>query len=207
MNTANRIIKRISLAILIQALAGSLVLADERTCQVDQVIGTATLRNSAGERPVETDMPLDNADVLVTGEETRVGIRCSDQIILTVGPNTEMELSTLVGETGDRRDVLINLDRGIARFLAPIRTWRVFSVTAPGGVASVRSTEWVVLVEEGATAVVTLDGAVAIKARAAGGAVLPAGFGIDIDAEGRIKKVAKWGGARVAKVKATLGLE
>ena len=142
MNFPCRTIERVSLAIVIQALMGSLALADERTCHVAQVTGTAIIRNAAGEHPVAADMPLDNADVLVTGDETRVGIRCSDEIILTVGPNTEMELATLVGETGDRRDVLINLDRGIARFLAPIRTWRVFSVTAPGGVASVRSTEF-----------------------------------------------------------------
>jgi ferric-dicitrate binding protein FerR (iron transport regulator) len=187
--------------------AASPALADERSCRINEVTGGATIRNDTGEHAVAPDMELGAADTLVTGAGARIGIKCSDDIILTIGPDTELELGTLVGEIGERRDVLLNLDRGIARFLAPIRTWRIFSVSTPGGVASVRSTEWVVLVEEGATAILTLAGSVAVKARVVGGAVLPAGSGIDIDADGKVRKVGKWGAARVAKVKAVLGLE
>ena len=54
----------------------------------------------------------------------------------------------------------MSLHRGIARFLAPVRTWGTFNVFGPVAVASVRSTEWIMETPKHGTNVFVLDGVV-----------------------------------------------
>lgn len=182
-------------------------MAEERACNIAEAKGGATIYRADGSLPGTAGTELESEDRLVTDADARILIACDDGTEVTIGPETEINLGTLIGPTDRSRDVTMDIDRGIARFLAPLRSWRNFEVSAPTAVASVRSTEWVMLSQEGTSSVFVIDGLVAVDASGVGGAVLPPGRGIDVGPDGRIVKVGIWGAKRVAQVKETLGLE
>jgi hypothetical protein len=195
------------------ALAGSFLAltqpaaAQERTCQVTQVTGQATLFHANAPSDVAVGTALSARDRLVTGPSGRVEAVCSDQALVTVGPDTDISLGSLVGEQGEDTSIGMSLHRGIARFLAPVRTWGTFNVFGPVAVASVRSTEWVMETPKG-TSVFVIAGLVDVRSTRGDTARLSSGEGIDVGPDGAMTGAPKqWGAKRVADTLARLGLQ
>src|ERR671918_591282 len=80
------------------ALAGSFLAlgqpaaAQERTCQVTQVAGQATLFHANAPSDVVVGAALSARDRMVTGPTGRVEAVCSDQALVTIGPDTDISL-------------------------------------------------------------------------------------------------------------------
>ncbi|WP_157018824.1 FecR domain-containing protein [Mesorhizobium xinjiangense] len=79
-------------------------------------------------------------------------------------------------------------------------------VVTPQAIAAVRGTQWAVDVEQDATSVFVVRGAVAVSRRAGGaGVVLGPGEGVDVDESGAALEVRRWPAARVNALMARFG--
>lgn len=200
-------------AYLLPALAGAVIglaepaAAAERTCQVAEVAPKATLSHGGKLTDVTVGAALSAKDVLKTGPSGRVEVACSDGTHVTVGPDTEIGLGSLIGEQGDNASIGMSLHRGIARFLAPVRTWGTFNVFGPVAVASVRSTEWIMETPKRGTNVFVMQGVVEVQSKRGGTVQLSPTYGVDVAADGTMAAPKKWGAKRVADVMQRLGLQ
>ncbi len=194
-------------------LAGALVLvaqpalAEQRSCEVAEVAGEAALTHDGSPAVVTVGADLAPSDQLRTGPAGRIDVICSDGTHVTLGADTEISLGSLVGEQDDNASIGMSLHRGIARFLAPIRTWGTFNVFGPVAVASVRSTEWIMETPKRGTNVFVLDGVVEVQGKRGNTVRLAPTYGVDVAADGTMAEPKKWGAKRVADVLARLGLQ
>ena len=194
-------------------VAGALVLAtqpaaaEQRTCEVAEVAGEATLTHDGNSSAAQAGADLAPSDVLRTGSSGRIDVACSDGSRVTLGPDTEINLGSLVGEQDENGSIGMSLHRGIARFLAPVRTWGTFNVFGPVAVASVRSTEWIMETPKNGTNVFVLDGVVEVQSKRGDTVRLSPTYGVDVAADGTMGEPKKWGAKRVADVLARLGLQ
>jgi hypothetical protein len=194
-------------------LAGALVLvaqpaaAEQRTCEVAEVAGDATLNHDGSRAAAQVGADLAASDLLRTGSSGRIDVACSDGTRVTLGPDTEINLGSLVGEQDQSGSIGMSLHRGIARFLAPVRTWGTFNVFGPVAVASVRSTEWIMETPKRGTNVFVLDGVVEVLGKRGDNVRLSPTYGVDVAADGTMGEPKKWGTKRVADVLARLGLQ
>ena len=194
-------------------MAGALILvaqpaaADERACQVAEAAGEATLTHEGNRAAASAGTALAASDLLRTGPSGRIEVACSDGTQVTVGPDTEINLGSLVGEQGADTSIGMSLHRGIARFLAPVRTWGTFNVFGPVAVASVRSTEWIVDTPKRGTNVFVIAGLVEVQSKRGNVVRLPATYGVDVAPDGAMAAPKKWGAPRVAEVLQRLGLQ
>lgn len=187
-------------------LAAGSAAAEERTCRVAEVFGTASVIHEGQRAKAEVGMALSAKDTVRTGDSGRIEIVCSDQVVVTLGAATEIGLGSLVGTQGPSETIAMSLHRGIARFLAPIRTWGMFNVFGPVAVASVRSTEWVMETPKKGTNVLVLDGSVTVRAKAGEGIILGPSHGVDVAADGTMGEPKTWGAERVEKTLKRLDL-
>ena len=139
---------------------------------------------------------------IVTGPSTRVEITCTDGSVLTIGPETEINLETLLAE-GAPRNVVIQLIEGLIGMVAP-QTKRGVELRSPLAVASVRSTQWLMQHGVTGTAVFVRAGRVTVT-WFDGTARLDPGEGIDIAPPATAEGVKRWGQARVDGVTTALG--
>lgn len=187
-------------------LATGTAAAEDRTCQISAVSGQASLSHEGKRAKTEIGTQVAAKDTLRTGGDGRVEILCSDGVVVTVGAETELGLGSLVGTQGPSETIAMSLHRGIARFLAPVRTWGTFNVFGPVAVASVRSTEWVMETPKKGTNVLVLDGSVTVRAKSGDGIILGPGHGVDVAADGTMGEPKTWGAERVEKTLKRLGL-
>ena len=187
-------------------LAAGAAAAEDRTCQIATASGQASLTHEGKRAKAEVGAAVSAKDTLRTGGDGRVEIQCSDGVIVTIGAETELGLGSLVGEQGPTESIAMSLHRGIARFLAPVRTWGTFQVYGPVAVASVRSTEWVMETPKKGTNVLVLDGSVTVRAKSSEGIILGPGHGVDVAADGTMGEPKTWGAERVEKTLKRLGL-
>src|SRR5690606_8077470 len=173
--------------------------AELRNCQIARVAGEASLSHDGKRTPAKAGTALGPKDQIRTGGDGRVEILCSDQTTVTIGAETEINLGSLVGEQGDDETIAMSLHRGIARFLAPVRTWGTFNVFGPVAVASVRSTEWVMETPKRGTNVLVLKGRVEVRSKRGDGYVIGTGYGIDVARDGTVGEPKQWGAERVAR--------
>lgn len=179
--------------------------AEDRTCQISEVAGTASVVSAGNKNAAEVGMALASTDEVRIGKNGRITITCSDETVVTLGPSTDISLGSLVGPKGG--NIGMSLHRGIARFLAPVRTWGAFNVFGPVAVASVRSTEWIMETPKKGTNVFVITGTVQVRAKAGGNVYLTDGQGVDVNSAGVMGEPKVWGAERVAATKKKLGLE
>jgi len=182
-------------------------LAQERSCEIAEVAGEASLTQAGARAVVQVGIDLGPRDLLQTGASARVEIACSDGTRVTVGPDTEIGLGSLVGEQADDASIGMSLHRGIARFLAPVRTWGSFDVFGPVAVASVRSTEWIMETPESGTNVFVREGVVEVQSKRGQAVRLFATYGVDVAPDGTMGPARQWGAQRVTNVLTRLGLQ
>lgn len=127
-----------------------------------------------------------------------LALDCGAGLKIVVEPTTRYR----VEESQGRVDRLV-VDRGAA--LVEFRRPGGFQILTPRAVASVRGTVFAVDVTGAATAVLTVEGAVAVTPRAGGeGVVLHANEGADVTGPGPLR-ATRWGAERIAALLARLG--
>lgn len=170
-------------------------------CRVETVHGTARSISGEGMRSLEAETQVGMQDWIETEEDALVALVCPDDLRITIGPATVVELVS-AGE--DDANWSAMLPRGIARFARPLFADARFEVRTPSAVASVRSTEWVMDVADGATSVFVSDGEAEVSGREQS-AVLAAGDGVDVASDGALSPVSQWDPARLEALNARLG--
>jgi len=175
-----------------------------RLCAITAIDGSSVQVLRAGQDPgAKVGYRIFDADRIVTGSETRITIACDDGMRVIIAGGTEIDLGTLTGASATE-GYAARMLRGLAAFILPLVGERRFEVRTPSAVASVRSTEWLVEVKDGATAVFVREGAVAVLA-AQGSGTLEPGEGIDVTASGEAGPVKTWGEGRKIELSKRLG--
>lgn len=178
-----------------------------RSCAIAVLQGTAQIERGGRLLSAAQGVVIGNRDMLRSGPDSRVEIRCNDGIRLNAGADTSLDTATLAGGGPASQNVVLRLLNGIVRVALPaVRSWRRFEVQTPTAVASVRATDWIVQAEkDGATAIFVVEGQV-LAADLAGskGAFLLEGDGIDFAADGAMAATVRWGPPRVQRTLAAV---
>lgn len=174
-------------------------------CQVMQATGRAVVERGDVRGRIVEGVLVQNGDTIITQRRARLTIRCTDGLVMVVGPETRIGLDRLL-RSADAPPTTTGIDifRGIVGFLRPGGRRDGFAVSTPSAVAAVRSTEWTVEVADRATAAFVREGAVSVRA-ADRAVVLTAGDGIDVSADGIGGPVKQWGQARIDGLSERLG--
>ncbi|MGQ9371125.1 FecR family protein [Azospirillum sp. ST 5-10] len=173
--------------------------------EVVTLIGQAERVRGGAAEPVVRGMAVEPGDVLNTGPAGRLRIRFVDGSTGVLGVESTLTVARFAQPGGaGTRDAALELGRGILRSIAEtVRPGQRFDVRTPTAVASVRSTEWIVVITPEGTGVLALDGRVAVRGTAAGAArpvVLEPGEGTDVAPGRPPTPPARWSPARVGGV-------
>ena len=188
---------------LVASALGRWSLAADRALvgTVAKLAGTAGVVAGATTAPLTVGTQLMVGDRVVTGADGRVEIDCADGSTIVVGAGTSVAITAFAtGADGSGKTGLIELAEGVLR-VSLARVWQRFEVTTPTAVASVRSTEWVMDVAAGNSAVFVVRGRVEVVDRQLkGGVILDPGDGTDVKAGAPPTVAHRWAKKRVDAV-------
>ena len=172
-------------------------------CIITRVDGVAVVSaRGAGRHSAEPGLGAGRNATLRTRHNARVTMTCGDGLKVVVGPDSRITVSGLLD--GATRPFGLRVMDGIAGFLFGRGGGDGVQVRTPSAVAAVRSTEWAMRVQDGASAVFARDGTVFVVA--GGGTVrLGAGDGVDVTQTGSVGPVVRWGQARIDLFDGLLG--
>ena len=170
---------------------------------VEALVGTAVVtRHETGEAwPLTVGAELFEGDRIRTETGARLRLTLRDGSVLTCGDATGLTLDrALYAPEQATRSYLVRVSFGIVRavveLLASPSTFEMQTNTA---VISVRGTEWIAEVQRAATAVVALDGEVAVQnvdPAVPGAVALGPGEGVTVEAGAPPPAPTVWGDAR-----------
>lgn len=174
-------------------------------CIASAIDGSATaFARGVDPIPVQPGLGLGRNAVVRTGETGRVTLTCEGGLTVMLGPQTELVVSGVL--QGGTRPLGLRLLDGVAGFLFNRDGNGGVQITTPSAVAAVRSTEWAMQVERGASAIFSRDGRVFVFAEAAAAPLeLNPGEGVDVTAAGLPGEVLVWGPERREAISALLG--
>lgn len=152
-------------------------------------------------RPLAEGDPVLEGDRIRTHAGARVRLVLADGAVVQLGENTSLDVDWVLHAPAlGMANVFLEMTSGIMRAivdrLAPNALYQVVTHTA---VTSVRGTDWIAEATEGATAVVALDGAVAVRNRAEavpGEVTLGPGEGTTVETGAPPDPPSVWGDAR-----------
>jgi len=181
------------------------VLAQESIGQVAALEGQATVQRAGVARaiPLSVQSPVYRNDTIQTLEASKIKLLLIDGTGLTLGARGTMTLSQLVyaPQRNTHRGVVSiasGIFRAVTRKVLPQTTFEVHTATA---VAAVRGTQWLGEVTPDATAIVVLDGEVAVAhadASVRGEVVLTPGLGTDVQGKSPPTAPRQWAEKRVS---------
>jgi hypothetical protein len=170
---------------------------------VEALVGTALVtRQATGEAlPLAVGAELFEADRVRTDVGARLQLRLRDGSVLTCGEATGLTLDqALYAPARDSQSFLLRMSFGIVRsvvdLLAPQSSYEMHTNTA---VISVRGTEWIAEAQPAATAIVALEGEVAVRnvdPVVSGEVTLGPGEGVTVEAGAPPPAPTVWGDAR-----------
>jgi hypothetical protein len=165
--------------------------------QVSRLSGTVTILRDGGEMTTAVGDEVRVEDSIRCGTGSRAEVTFSDGSVLTIGPESEVEIAFFAPEASEST-ALLDLVSGIARMTVNKATsWGRFEVRTATAVASVRGTDYLVEAVPGKSAVFVAEGRVAVSSRAGSGTViLRQGQGVDVPAERGPLNIKTWGEKR-----------
>ena len=192
------------------ALALALLWAPPALAQGARAIGTVAelvgqcLVSSHGEtvtRPLAVGAEVYEGDRIRTGAGARLRLELIDGSVVQLGEQTDLVLDWFLHAPDlGSQNVLLRVSAGIFRAIVELALPRsAFEVQTATAVASVRGTDWIAEATADATALVTLDGRVAVqnlRPGIVGEVVLGAGEGTTVEADAPPRPVSVWGEAR-----------
>lgn len=190
-----------SVAIACLAAAPAVALAED--CAVTGLEGDTARMQRDGAWSAISPGPLPGqADLVETGPATRLEISCGDGTVVTIGPDSRVDLADLLRGAGP--SAFMQLLDGIMGIVNPPPRDGMLAVQTPVAIASVRSTEWLVEHEGTGTAVFVRAGQVAV-ANDEAEFVLGPGEGVTLGRSEVVKPVGEWGPGRLRQVNEALG--
>ena len=172
--------------------------------RVAAVVGTVLVTGadggSGGEaRRLTEGAPVFQGDRIETAAGSRVRLEFVDESVVSLGENCAFTIDWfLYAPAIDLRSVLFLVPRGILRLAASLVPDSTFELRTNTAVASVRGTDWMAEASGESTAVVVLDGRVAVG-NALGTVVLTEGEGTDVAAGEPPTPPVRWGEARIER--------
>ncbi len=165
---------------------------------VAAIEGTVLILRAGEAIPAGEGSVVEVDDRLETGQESRALLVLDDGSRIVIGADTQVALLFLVDAGALSGDRVIELLRGILRIGVhqPDGASNVQTRT-PTAVVAARSTEWIIEYADDSTAVLALEGTVAVTALTAEGTViLEPGEGTDVARGQAPTEPAVWGAAR-----------
>jgi ferric-dicitrate binding protein FerR (iron transport regulator) len=155
----------------------------------------------AAVQPLAIGTELYEGDRLRTAEDARLKLEFIDGSVVQLGAGTELVLDWFLVATEEQtQNVVLRASAGILRVIARLILPRAaYLVQTPTATASVRGTDWIVEAAPGGTAIVALEGAVAVRNvddGVPGEVVLGPGEGVTVEAGAPPPPPAVWGDAR-----------
>lgn len=152
-------------------------------------------------RPLTLGAELYEGDSVRTAAGARLKLEFIDGSVVQLGEGTELALEWfLYAPEEQTQNVLLQASAGIFRVIAELLLPRsAFVVQTATAAASVRGTDWIVEAAPGATAIVVLDGRVAVRnavPTVSGEVVLQPGEGTTVEAGLAPRPPSVWGDAR-----------
>jgi hypothetical protein len=197
---------RIVLVALVLALLGAPPALAQGARAVGTVgdLGGRCLVISHGEteaRPLSVGAEVYEGDRIRTGDGARLRLELADGSVVQLGEQTDLVLDWFLHAPDlGSQNVLLRVSAGIFRVIAELVLPRsAFQVQTATAVASVRGTDWIAEATAEATALVALDGRVAVRnlrPGIAGEVVLGPGEGTTVEADAPLRPVSVWGEAR-----------
>jgi hypothetical protein len=170
---------------------------------VEALVGTAVVtRHDTGEAgPLTVGAELFEGDRIRTETGARLRLALRDGSVLTCGEASGLTLDrALYAPDPASRSYLVRVSFGIVRAVVELLAApEAFEMQTRTAVISVRGTEWIAEVQRAATAVVALDGAVAVRnvdPAVPGAVVLGPGEGVTVTAGAPPPAPTVWGDAR-----------
>jgi hypothetical protein len=172
------------------AQGGTIGMVSRSAGSVAIIRGGATMPGTANAEVAESDQ-------VRTGADGRAEVTFTDGSVLTVGPDSEIAISTFAPDPAESNAVF-DLLSGIARLTVNKATeWGSFEVRTATAVASVRGTDYLVEETGTASAVFVSEGRVSVSSRVgAGTVVIRAGQGVDVTNVYEPLVVKTWGEKR-----------
>jgi len=194
------------LIVLCAVLLGPLAPADAQPAAVGTVtdlVGAAavTRHGASAAEPLGVGAELFEGDRIRTETGARLRLRLRDGSILTCGEATELTLDwILYAPDQDTRSILLRVPLGIVRAVTELlvrnSTYEMYTNTA---VISVRGSEWIAEAQPDATAIVSLEGEIAVRnvePGVPGEVVLGPGEGVTVETVTPPPAPTVWGDAR-----------
>lgn len=179
--------------------------AAEAVGRVTAAVGTVLVTGPDGSggggeaRRLTEGAPVFQGDRIETAAGSRVRLEFVDESVVSLGENCAFTIDWfLYAPAIDLRSVLFLVPRGILRLVASLVPDSTFELRTNTAVASVRGTDWMAEATADSTAVVVLDGRVAVG-NALGAVVLSEGEGTDVAAGEPPTPPVRWGAARVQR--------
>ena len=170
---------------------------------VSELVGRCLVsRNGETEaRPLTLGAELYEGDSVRTSDGAKLKLEFIDGSVVQLGEGTDLALDWFLHAPEEQtQNVLLQASAGIFRVIAELLLPRsAFVVQTATAAASVRGTDWIVEAAPGATAIVVLDGQVAVRNVAAavpGEVTLQPGEGTTVEAGLAPRPPSVWGDAR-----------
>jgi hypothetical protein len=196
----------LTLAVLCLAGLGEIAPAGAQSTPVgavEELVGDAAVtRYEAGEtRALAVGTELFEGDRIRTEAGARLRLRLHDGSVLTCGEATDLTLGrALYAPERDSRLVVLRVPLGIVRAVVDLLVPRsVFEMHTNTAVISARGTEWIAEAQPAATAIVALEGEVAVRnvdPDVPGAVALGSGEGVTVEAGTTPPAPTVWGDAR-----------
>jgi hypothetical protein len=170
---------------------------------VEALVGTAVVtRHATGAAgPLAVGAELFEGDRIRTETGARLRLTLRDGSVLTCGEATGLTLDrALYAREQDSQNYLLRVSFGIVRAVVELLAARsTFEMHTNTAVISARGTEWIAEVQRDATAIVSLEGEIAVRnvdPGVLGEVTLGPGEGVTVEAEAPPPAPTVWGDAR-----------
>jgi ferric-dicitrate binding protein FerR (iron transport regulator) len=195
---------RIALLLLLAFWSSPAPAQDHRSIgRVESLSGDCTVVrfSESGARTLTAGAEVYEGDRIRTDAGARLKLAFVDGTVVQLGERTDLVLDWfLYAPSANTQSVLLRVSAGIFRVILELVLPRsAFEVQTATAVASVRGTDWITEVTPAATAIVALDGRVAVRnvePAHPGEVVLGPGEGTTVNESQPPTPVAVWGDAR-----------
>jgi ferric-dicitrate binding protein FerR (iron transport regulator) len=170
---------------------------------VTELVGVAVVtRHQAGAaEALAVGAELFEGDRIRTETGARLRLRLRDGSVLTCGETTDLQLDwVLYDEKEDARSVLLSVPLGIVRAVAELlRPSALYEMRTNTAVISVRGSDWIAEAQPDATAILALEGEIAVRnadPEVPGAVALGPGEGVTVEAGAPPPAPTVWGEPR-----------
>lgn len=141
-------LKRTALTLCLSVMAALPATASDRSGTFKNIEGDVTLIRNSKSLPAAPGGKLMEADRIVTGPRSAAAVTLKDGTVVSVGPNSSLDLNHFVFDTTSQNgSILLSLAQGTLRMVTGIMGKTnpdLIKVTTPTSIVGVRGTDFIV---------------------------------------------------------------